>query len=412
MTALIQYELACAALAEATRIDQILPIHDEIAHVKLYAKQINNRELLIKASEFQMRVERKLGVVLAAAKEAGHIRQGRHVKRNGSDGEPFSVTLNEIGVDKKLSARAQKRADLPDDLFEAAITEAKSRIASEGAKIIDGEETISGSRAMMGSRIEPDHSLDFLPTPPWATRSLVETILPHLGINHIGPVWEPACGEGHMADVLAEYTGVLATDIKDYGYGDGVLDFLGEPNVFPVEWIITNPPFGDKAEQFTLRALEVATVGVAMFVPLRWLETIGRYQRLFVSQPPTLISFFVERVNLCKGEWRPKGSTATAYIWLVWVKGQTPQPPFWIPPNQRESLTHLDDAIRFTAHPVLRKSQSDDALASAMIPDASSAPASQSPSLSDAGAPIPGEIPGFLRKDQRDDERKPSESGV
>src|SRR5271168_4599303 len=100
------------------------------------------------------------------------------------------------------------------------------------------------------------------------------------------------------------------------------------------DWIITNPPFKD-AERFALKALEQARIGVALFVRLQWLESVGRYERLFKNHPPTLIALFAERVPLHMGRWEPKGSTATAYCWLVWIKGQAPQPPFWIPPGQR-----------------------------------------------------------------------------
>jgi hypothetical protein len=92
-----------------------------------------------------------------------------------------------------------------------------------------------------------------------------------------------------------------------------------------------------------------------MFVRLQWLESVGRYENIFAENPPTLIAFFAERVNLCKGRWEPEGSTATAYIWLVWLKHAKPEAPFWIPPGQREALTHPDDAERFTAHPVIKR---------------------------------------------------------
>lgn len=225
----------------------------------------------------------------------------------------------------------------------------------------------NGHRAIMGSRHEPDDSLDYFPTPPWATRALIERVFRH-GFNGAGlpfiemrSVWEPACGEGHIAEVLEEYfDDVSATDIYDYGYGL-TSDFLDDANgafADKIDWIITNPPFSNKSEAFVLRALERAAVGVAMFVRLQWLETNGRYERIFRDHPPTLISFFAERVNLCKGRWEPEGTTATAYIWLVWIKGEAPRAPFWIAPDCREALTRADDVARFTAHPVLRKDHS------------------------------------------------------
>jgi hypothetical protein len=171
----------------------------------------------------------------------------------------------------------------------------------------------------------------------------------------LGIAWEPACGEGHIAEVLAEYSDiVLATDIHDYGYGQ-VADFLAadlDPRM-TADWIVTNPPFGKKTELFVHRAIERARVGVAMFVRMQWLETRGRYERIFSVKPPTMIAFFSERVPLCKGEWKPEGDTATAYVWLVWLKGREPQAPFWIPPDCRTDLEHPADVTRFTSKPVM-----------------------------------------------------------
>jgi hypothetical protein len=78
------------------------------------------------------------------------------------------------------------------------------------------EIAVEGARAIMASRQEPD-GLDFFPTPPWATRSLMERVLPHLGAVPCGTIWEPAAGEGHMSGVLAEYGGVYASDIHPHG---------------------------------------------------------------------------------------------------------------------------------------------------------------------------------------------------
>jgi hypothetical protein len=224
----------------------------------------------------------------------------------------------------------------------------------------------NGARAIMSSRQEPDDSLDFFPTPPWATRAFVEEVLkPSYEWWPNAPkdfddlaMWEPACGEGHMAEVLREYMpDVLATDIFDYGYGDRKLDFLADLEAQGEErdFIITNPPFGDKSEAFVLQALRLARVGVAMFVRLQWLETVGRYERIFKDHPPTRIVFYAERVNLCKGRWEPEGGTATAYIWLLWLKGVSPMAPLWVPPGCRKSWTLSDDAERFAQHPVLKK---------------------------------------------------------
>ena len=424
MTTLAQYERARAALAEATKVDQVLGIHDEVEHIKLYAQQIRDQALLADASEFQMRVERRLGALLKAAKEAGQIDKGGRPRKGPETGRSeraVLIRLADVGVSKDLSARAQKRASLADDAFEQSVTDVRERIVAGRAKIIEAPLPLPrGNRALMAGRQEPDDSRDFFPTPPFATRALTEHVLPQVG-HHKDDLrnqsfWEPACGAGHMAEVLHESFGSgRASDIHDYGYGD-TIDFLADGlgsqdgDCGAADWIITNPPFNDKTEAFVLRALDLATVGVAMFVRLQWLETIGRYERLFLDRPPTLIAIFPERVNLCKGRWEPDGATATAYIWLVWRKGVAPQAPFWIPPGCRKQLTKVDDERRFTAHPVIKAQLklnqppvTDDVAADRQGDKTSAKPieVAKASGVAAAAAVIPSDmpdIPGFLKR--------------
>ena len=358
MTTLAQYDRLRREIVEATRIDELLPILDEIEHLKLYAKQIEDQELLADAAAYQLKAERKIGMVIAAAKKAGHFREGRP-KKNGSSPEPFpAATLADVGVNKKLSVRAQKAATISQQAFERMVQATRERVASGKAKII------SAPLAHGAGRVTNADDLDFSPTPPWATRALIELVLPAAGIDPASlkqsNAWEPSCGEGHMAEPLAEYFGtVWATDIHDYGYGTPDYDFIHRRPDPPegIDWIITNPPFEDRVIKFMLRALELARVGVGIFLQLRYLEGVGRYNHVFKDRPPTLVAPFVERVPLLMGQYDPEASTTTAFMWLVWVKGAPPHAPFWIPPGQRESLTRPDDAARFTAHPVIRREQ-------------------------------------------------------
>jgi hypothetical protein len=159
-----------------------------------------------------------------------------------------------------------------------------------------------------------------------------------------------------MAEVLREYfLEVTATDIKDYRYGDHVVDFLNADAYGAFDWVITNPPFNDSAE-FVLKALQIAGTGIAMFVRLTWLESVGRYETIFRDHLPTQLAIFAERVPLHKDQWKPDGDTLTAYIWLVWNKGAAPRAPFWIPPGCREQLARPDDVDRFTKSPVVKRS--------------------------------------------------------
>lgn len=212
---------------------------------------------------------------------------------------------------------------------------------------------MKASGAVMAQRSEPPDSLDFFPTPPWATRALCEIVL--RGFN-LGTVWEPACGEGHMAEVLREYaTRVFASDVFNYGKGQSAIgSFVGVgPDVVqpphPVTWIITNPPF-NLAGEFLERARTEAR-GVAMLVRTAWLEGGERYDRIFSKHPPNLVAVFSERVPMVKGRWNPRASTATSYAWCVWKPGSFAEGTrlMWIPPGQRQRLTLPTDFERFAS---------------------------------------------------------------
>lgn len=204
------------------------------------------------------------------------------------------------------------------------------------------------SSAVMQQRHEPDGSLDDFPTPPWATRALMEHVLfPTCHRGALTPqeafrdltVREPACGRGYMSRTLHEYFGaVLASDIHDYGENGRTFDYLVTPAPFSVcaDWTITNPPFR-LAEPFILRALESTRIGVAMLVRSAFLEGVGRYDRLFSKHRPNTIAQFTERVPMHRGRLDPKGSTATAYCWVVWIRdGFRPMNFMWIPPCRKQ----------------------------------------------------------------------------
>lgn len=84
-----------------------------------------------------------------------------------------------------------------------------------------------------------DH--DFYPTPSWVTQALLK----HVTLR--GPVWEPCCGDGAMAGVIAQAGHqVVATDLVDHGFGQAGIDFF-HCQEFPAGCgaMVTNPPYGD-----------------------------------------------------------------------------------------------------------------------------------------------------------------------
>ena len=85
-----------------------------------------------------------------------------------------------------------------------------------------------------------------------------------------------------MAKVLSEYfRSVDCSDADDYGYGK-VRDFIERP--YPprsFDWVISNAPF-KLAEEFVLRALDVARDGVAIFARPVFIESVKRYRNIAI----------------------------------------------------------------------------------------------------------------------------------
>lgn len=363
------YDAALRAVAQAKRFDDVKDWTDKAAAVREYARRAGDRALEIDACEIRIRADRRRGELLKELRDKGLLKQGRKAAIGRSETTNY-VSLEQLDTSKDESSRAQKLAGYDGNSFERLVSRWRQHQEQEAARVtldvLKVPPSPAGARSIMASRAEPDDSLDYFPTPPWATRALMHEVLPAAGLTgkRLGSLWEPACGEGHMAEVLSECAErVFASDVFDYGYGK-VCDFLNQDAVpfgiknHGVDWIVTNPPFGDAAIEFVERSLGIAKVGFAGFFRSQWaVEGLERYERIFRDRPPTLTAFFVERVNLCKGRWEPEGSTATAYCWLVWLKGALPRPTFWIPPGQREALTRVDDAQRFTKHPVEKRAE-------------------------------------------------------
>lgn len=139
-----------------------------------------------------------------------------------------------------------------------------------------------------------------------------------------------------MAVSLAEYFGeVTSYDVFDYSFG-GIADFLEtKHDDQSFDWVITNPPF-KLAEEFIKRSIKIARHGVAMLTRTVFIESVGRYQRLFEPTPPSAFAQFVERVPMVKGRVDKKASTATGYGWLVWEKDRPAGSQLlWIPPCRK-----------------------------------------------------------------------------
>ena len=153
---------------------------------------------------------------------------------------------------------------------------------------------------------------DFFPTPAWATRALIDNE------DFRGDIWECACGDGAMSEVL-EKTGnkVISSDLIDRGYGEGDHDFLDSERRAPN--IVTNPPY-NAAEGFVRSGLKRADRKFALLLRLAFLEGANRQRTIFTDAPPSRVWVFSERITFYPAGAVPKGTGTTAYAWFVWDK--------------------------------------------------------------------------------------------
>lgn len=173
---------------------------------------------------------------------------------------------------------------------------------------------------------------DYYATDPEALKVFLNRI-DEDGIRLHKNVWECACGEGHLSEVLkSRGYSVKSTDLVDRGYGSGNTDFLKS---IPDSWcgdILTNPPY-KYAKEFVEKALEVTRTGAytVMFLKIQFLEGQGR-RELFKKYPPKYVYVNSKR-QICyiNGNMSKKLSSASCYCWFVWEKGFLGEPVIrWI----------------------------------------------------------------------------------
>lgn len=150
---------------------------------------------------------------------------------------------------------------------------------------------------------------DFYPTPPAVTQAILE----HIKIPDGGTIWEPAAGDGRMADQIRKNGfNVIETDIQTG------TDFLTVHEFSQFDWIITNPPFS-LADQFILHAVTFQRP-FAFLLKVNYFSAKKRLN-LFRKFPPSMV---------CPLTWRPhflpdlpdkKSSPPMDVAWYVWIPG-------------------------------------------------------------------------------------------
>src|ERR1700730_2432600 len=123
MTSLIRYETACRAIAEARAVDEVKDIRDKAEALRAYARQARNRAAEIDMAEIRFRAELRIGEIKRDMRAAGALHEGgRPAKTSDIRSEVFKVRLSDLGIDDRLSVRAERLANIEPNSFDLLIT--------------------------------------------------------------------------------------------------------------------------------------------------------------------------------------------------------------------------------------------------------------------------------------------------
>ncbi len=148
---------------------------------------------------------------------------------------------------------------------------------------------------------------DFYPTPENVTQALINfEIIPRSSL-----IWEPACGDGAMVKVFEENGFTCAS--TDISKGD---DFLKYDAAFPIEAIITNPPF-NLSQKFIERCMELKSPIFCMLLKSQYWHSKKR-AKLFKDYAPSYILALTWRPDFLSGE--RGGSPTMDMLWTVWLQ--------------------------------------------------------------------------------------------
>ncbi len=177
---------------------------------------------------------------------------------------------------------------------------------------MDATYNLNGGFKPTMKRFADLNGADFFPTPAWATYALIDNE------KFEGEIWESACGNGAMSEVLAQ-TGetIISSDLYDRGYGDAGVDFLTDSR--RTQNVVTNPPY-NAAEGFVRAGLRATEQKFALLLRLAFLEGANRKRSIFTDTPPSRVWVFSERITFYPAGAVQQGSGTTAYAWFVWDK--------------------------------------------------------------------------------------------
>lgn len=188
---------------------------------------------------------------------------------------------------------------------------------------------LSGGQLAGGNSVTEKAKNDYYATDPQTVKSFLnKSISEFLDVKS---VWENACGEGYLSEVLKEYfdCNIINTDLVDRGYCDTTVDFLNSGFNPKADLIITNPPFS-LVNDFVKVGLQKTNRYLVYLCKIQLLETVKR-KKILEESPLKYVYVHSKRQATWKnGEpLDPNGkkwATTMCLAWFVWDKQYKGEP--------------------------------------------------------------------------------------
>lgn len=136
-----RYDELKRALDEATTLDEVMDIHHAADAMKLMGKFAKDAqegaESIAKGVDLKFRSERRIGVLIFDLKERGLLDKGGRPTKVAKEQNAEIVKLVDVGIDWKLSSRAQELAAYDMERFEKVIKEGLEKIRAGRAIVVN-----------------------------------------------------------------------------------------------------------------------------------------------------------------------------------------------------------------------------------------------------------------------------------
>lgn len=201
------------------------------------------------------------------------------------------------------------------------------------------------------------HALDFYESPSWFGTELLR----HIDIR--GTILEPCVGSSAIPSVLAlspHISQIITNDIDpdksaNYHYDATLISAWSR---LPLcDWIVTNPPYGDKAAPVVKNAFEHAKTGVAMFLLAGFLECCEDRAEFLKENPPThliCLPRFCFRKDKLGKRWASDNQAINCFVWdkrvkpgctKIIVRSASDIPGFYKNPDKAISWEEVEEIV-------------------------------------------------------------------